>query len=194
MSSVVRAPAQVKDVRVWSPIMSPTYHDDVTDHTVLIPFTCENGVLDINIQDGSQAMIDSGDLYNETGFSWRMVRQMGGERLVTSLGPNFLTWLDNYLEGSDYQLVIPPTMTKVQQHVTSGAGNYGGSMLNSNYVIRYTDVISGVPAPTDNYVFDGNNGNNFYTAWVFKTPLTISYNDGGDPYYMTFQTMFQRPN
>ena len=188
MSSVVRSPAQVKDVRVWSPIMSPTYSDSALSHVLLVPFTCENGVLDINVQDGSQDMIDSGDLYNEQGGNWRMVRHMGGERLATSLGPNFLRWLDNYLEGSDYQLVVNPTMTKVQQHVV----NQDDSMLNSNYVIRYTDVDTGY-VPTDNYVFDGDEQNNFFTAWVFKTPMTISYLDGSDLYYMTFQTMFQRP-
>ena len=195
MSSVVRAPAQVKDVRVFGPIMTPAYYDNTNGGNVLlIPFTCENGVLDINVQDGSQDMIDNGYMYSGTqGDNWRMVRQMGGERVASSLGPNFLTWIaawlnDNYGDPvNDIQLVVSPVMTKVQQHVVLDED----SMLNSNYVLRITQNVA--QTLTDNYVFNGNDGNNFYTAWVFKTPLTISYNYDGDQYYLTLQTMFQRP-
>lgn len=71
MSSVARSfsgPAEAKTKFV--PIKSLSYHNDYTNHTVLIPFSFDNGVLNISQVPGWFDVSGNGESY---GFSWRMV-------------------------------------------------------------------------------------------------------------------------
>ena len=188
MTSVLRTESTNLPITKFVAIRSLTYYDNDIDHAVLFPFSYNNGVLDIASQDGSQDMIDNGYLYGEDGFNWRMVKLMGGDKLVTSLGPNFLTWLGEYTGGSNFSIKVNPVMTRVQQTVQAAA--YPAiDALNSKYAIRFTTEK---PA-SDEYIISGNEANNYFSCWVFKTPLTVEFTRGGDTFYSTFNTQFTNP-
>ena len=198
MTSVLRSEqAAAKPFTKFVPIKSMVYRDSVTNRVVLIPFSYKNGVLDIAIQDGSQDLIDNGDYENTNGHNNRMVKLMGGEGRVTSLGANFRTWLTNVIDDSATELSIQvaPVMTRVQQ-VVQGAHDYVWDdsstypPLNSQYSYRESTE----PPESDQYIIAGDEGNKFNSAWVFKTPITVKYKSGGVYSYATLTTQFVNPN
>jgi hypothetical protein len=151
------------------------YTDSIYSSKLPVPFTVNNkGVLDINIQDNVLA-----DLLNDTSFSdvWFNdinlaveVLPLGGERRVTSLSPNVLTFLRYWIidlhpeeTPSKFTVMVSPTMTKVQY------------ILNPTVFQPYTVAgFSDEPPSSDTYV-NGDSTNNFRTGWIFKTPMTIKY-------------------
>ena len=192
MSSVLRTDVgKAKPFTKFTSVKTPTYYDGNLGHDVLIPFSYKNGVLDIADQDDSMTMINNGDIFNNYGESWRIVKQMGGEGRVTSLGPNFLTWITAYLnyeytvDSSSISIQVAPVMTRVQQTVSVN----GPNQLNSKYAITYgnTDKPS-----TDQYILDGNDANNYFSVWVFKSPITLNFydSDGSSVKYISLYTQF----
>lgn len=193
MSSVLRTDVgKAKPFTKFTSIKSLSYSDNVIEHIVLIPFSYNNGILDIAVQDGSLDMINNGYVSNYTGgnypdgFSWRMVKLMGGEGRVTSLGPNFLTWITAYLSDevgdtvTNVTLQVAPVMTRVQQSVSSS------SVLNNQYAIR----LSTNAPKSDEYIIEGNEANNYFSVWVFKTPITVKFTYNGNTQYATLYTQF----
>ena len=193
MSSVLRTDVgKAKPFTKFSSIKSLSYYDRNLEHIVLIPFSYSNGVLDISVQDDSAYMIANGftsDVdFPADGLSWRMVKLMGGEGRVTSLGPNFLTWVQAYLNDNSFlvgetpTLYTAPVMTRVQQCVTVGSP----SPLNNSYALSISDEKPN----SDEYILDGNEANNFFSVWVFKTPITVQFNDDGTTRYATLTSQF----
>lgn len=198
MSSVLQTEAKNLPITKFVPIRSMCYYDDSLEHDLLIPFTYNEGVLDINIQDDTQYMIDNGTSYDNRGFNWRMVKLMGGDGLVTSLGTNFTTWLSNWIGRneveSEFTLEVAPVMTRVQQTVQGKAWNAGGNSghgpINSQYALRFSTE----PPASDDYIIAGNSNNNFFSAWVFKTPITVGYTYLGSNMYATLKSDFTNPS
>ena len=197
MSSVLQIDSPNLPITKFVPIRSMCYYDNEIGHDVLIPFSYNEGVLDIHVQDDAQTMIDNGDSFNGTnGYNWRMVKMMGGDGLVTSLGTNFTSWLSNWIENefdplkiiTPFTLVTNPVMTRVQQCVQ----NSGNGPINSQYAIRFSTE----PPMSDDYIIAGNSNNNFFSSWVYKTPITVEFTfDGSNvPSYATLSTQFQNPN
>lgn len=192
MSSVLRTDVgKAKPFTKFSSIKTPSYYDDDLGHVVLIPFSYNNGVLDIAVQDGSYDMIINGYIYNYNGNNWRMVKQMGGEGRVTSLGPNFLRWVTRYLnydytvDPSSVTIQVAPVMTRVQQTVTQDSPD----ALNNRYAITYNSTEK---PSSDQYIFDGNEANNYFSTWVFKSPITLKFydSDSSSVKYLSLYTQF----
>jgi hypothetical protein len=172
------------------PIKSLTFNNG--NHTILVPFVYANGVLDVAPING---FVPSEGLGDPQGFSWRMVRPIGGFGVVNKLGSNFLTWFESWADvdpGSE-TIFTAPVMTKVGQSVPSG-----NSILNSQYAASGVEggnanrnFITESPS-SDQYV-TGYDGNNWDTVWVFKTPLTIQYTYLGTTYYGTLYSQFTNP-
>lgn len=200
MSSVLQVDSPNLPITKFVPIRSMCYYDVSLNHDVLIPFTYNDGVLDIKIQDGTSNLIETGNYYDNNGWNWRMVKMMGGDGLVTSLGSNFSVWLSNYVYyeseeiDSYFTLVTNPVMTRVQQVVQqgqyAGCNASGHGPLNSQYAIRFSTE----PPTSDDYIIAGDSNNSFFAAWVFKTPITVSYIYNGSNRYVTLTTQFQNPN
>lgn len=185
MSSTVRSfPAAAKAETKFVPVKSLTYQNNSIDARVLIPFTYSNGVLDVATIPG---FLPSDGEGNGDGFSWRMVKPMGGLGLVTSLGNSFKTWFENYEGGVDsgsIEIYTRPTMTKVQMTVPDGA-----SILNSQYAYR-----GGLTeAPSSDEFVTGSPSTSWDTVWVFKTPLVLKYKDSGNVRYASLYTQFTNP-
>jgi len=194
MTSLLRSnPAGADAKTKFVPIKSFTYHNNDYNgtgegHTVLIPFTYKNGVLDVSTTVGGFTPSDGqGD---DQGYSWRMVRVLGGTGLVNTLGPNFITWFSEYWNGGgliNFTIVTAPIMTKVQMSVP-----LNDSILNSQYAV----IGDLEEAPSSDEFITGSEATNYDTVYVFKTPLVISYQYTGTNtvYYASFYTQFTNPS
>lgn len=191
MSSTLRAKAVKigKDTNKFDNISTPCYPDAGLDYDAPIPFTVNNGVLDINITNTSvQAFIDNGNYPGDD--SEFQAKFMGGIRLIHTLGPNLRTYLRNRINANEettytgpIDLVIAPVMTKVQ---IAQPGQVQGLTFENVY------GVNDFPPTSDEYV-GGSASNNYYASWVFKNPMTVRYEASGSPTgyrYMTFSTHY----
>jgi len=190
MSSVNKMYANTANTLTnFVPIKSLCYHNNTVNHTLLVPFIYSNGVLNVATLPGFAPSDGYGD--NVNGYSWRMVRPIGGFGVVNTLGADFLTWFEVWTDvdpGSEV-LFVAPIMTKIAQSVPSG-----NSILNSQYTVSGGQRPAIYESPSsDNYV-TGTDSTNWDTVWVFKSPLTIQYTYGGDTLYATFYSQFTNPN
>jgi hypothetical protein len=162
------------------------YDDNIINDYVPIPFRVTNGVLDINIQDNvtvdllTPGTFDN-DFENQSDLQGSI---MGGLKPVSSLGPNMLTFLKNFIADyednvSDYNLVTnieiynAPTMTKMRY-------NY----LGSDNAYQFDDKA---PVKTTPDPVRGTSANNYRVVYIFKSPLVVSYKyDGSATKYLTF--------
>lgn len=156
-----------------------------------IPFVVVNQILDINVAQSSdvQTFVTNGDTPG-TGVSFQG-KVMGGGSLVKSFGPNMTEWLRNRITnaeglGSQYSgplvLYVRPFMVKIQL----AAQAQGANPLNDEAVYGIT-----TEAPTQTEYIGGSPSNNFLTAWVFKTPMSVQYEDAsGVSKYLTMTTQF----
>ena len=174
-------------------IITPSYDENiiVSNHYLPIPFTTTNGVLDINVNQSSdiQSFVNNGTTPNESPNT--QVKLMGGTVIISSLGPNMVSWVRKLIEveeslGGAYtgplNIYIKPVMTKIQCPVPS---QQDGALKD--------DDVWGITteAPTSDDYIGGDSTNNFFTSFVFKTPLTIQYEITGVGYkYFTLTSQF----
>jgi hypothetical protein len=174
----------------FTDIITAGYADDSVvpgeDIDLPIPFTVSNQVLDININQSPDiaTFVSNGSLPEDnTSFQAKV---MGGASLIKAFGTNMTTWLRNRITseeslGSQYSgplvLYVRPFMTKIQ---LSAPGLGLGALFENNTYGVSTE------APTSTEYIGGGINQNFYTAWVFKTPMTVQYETASGTYkYLT---------
>jgi hypothetical protein len=190
MTSVGRAYYGLGKDGKFDNISTPSYQEaGVGD--IPIPFTATNGVLDIAITNSSIENFCNNGTEPETDVDFQ-AKQMGGRALITSLGPNFVTYLRRRIQvidslGSLYSgelaIYINPVMTKIQLAQP-------GQVLGLEFENVYG--VNNYPPTSDEYV-GGNVSNSYYTSWVFYKPLTVRFVSSGSPTgykYMTFSTHY----
>jgi hypothetical protein len=175
-------------------ILTGSYEDDYVINgnsvSMPIPYTVLNQTLDINVDQSpdAAAFVTDGDTPS-TGVAFQG-KVMGGGVLVLKLGTNMTTYLRNRITsaeglGSQYSgsltIYINPVMTKVQM----AAPAQGNDPLNDESVYGIT-----TEPPVSTEFIGGSLSNNFFTAWVFKSPLTIQYEASTGNKYMTFTSQF----
>ena len=196
MSSVLKAYAQIqKTPTKFFAMITPSYEDDTFDTSGVnvnlpIPFTVVNQVLDINVNQSSEIqafVINGNEPIDQSGIQ---ARALGGTSLVKSFGPNMITYLRNWIanvEGAAYTgplvLYIRPVMTKVQTPPPAFATNDAPFQSNESWGIT-------TQAPVSEDYIGGGPTNNYLTAWVFKTPMTIQYEAASGYKYITMTTQF----
>lgn len=164
-------------------VQTLSYRDNEVDGDMPLPFSVTDGVLDIVVTNSDvQDFINNGN-YNRSVNT--KCTTMGGRTLVTAVGPNIKTWLDNYLSVDDVNsitLTIPSTMVKIQPRGT----DYSSDPLYHRTNTQFHDVLpSG-----DEYIMGGNTASSFLSTWVFDSPMTLSYLSGGNVVYVTFSSVF----
>jgi len=184
MTSLIRNTTDsLKHETKYTNITTPTYSNG--GDTLPIPFLVKSNQLDINIDNAAvQTMITNGTIGN--GKSQYQVRMMSGPRTVVTLSTRMKTWLNNYFavqfsktHGGTPTVTVNPVMVKVQ---------IADPVLNYNDAVEWTTLSPG----SDNYV-SGEATNNYYTAWVFKSPITIRFEDSavaGGYRYLTLMSQF----
>jgi len=198
MSSVQSAFAKiVKPPTKFSSLITPSY----TDTSIIsgenidmpIPFTVVNQVLDINVNQSAtiQTFVNNGtapeDYANIQG------KAFGGEKLITSFGPNMNSYLRNWIQvieslGSAYTgtlvIYVQPTMTKVQlanpKFAIPGEGTFERD--------RSWGITT--EAPVSGEYIGGGTTDNFFTAWIFKTPMTVQYVSASGFKYINMTSQF----
>jgi len=217
MSSVLRSKsATPTENSRWVNITTPSYFDeslrvgdtDLSGTLVPIPYTVNNGVLDINIQDDIiNSLYEQPYLFFYDQFlpATYKVKLMGGSRPITSLGPTILDFIYAFTSADDDTVAIhtAPVMTKIQSTYNTGDGLivplgppvYGLPVFGfASYTLGSgTSFGSSFEPPNADYISGTGVNDNYRTSWVFKTPLTIKYTDGGYPSYWTFSTTFDVP-
>ena len=166
-----------------------SYYDNNINDYLLIPFTTVNGVLDIAVQDNVTV-----DLLTPASFTGAFsdpdfqASVMGGLSPVSSLGPNMLTFLKNFIadeydDATDFALVTnieiynAPTMTKIRYNYIRDENTY------------QFDTVAPVKTTPD--PVSGNSSNNYRVVSIFKSPLVVSFKyDGSDTRYLTFTSAF----
>ena len=198
MSSVQSAYATIhKTPTKFSSLITPSYDDAVivTGESIRlpIPFTVVNQVLDINVDQSSdiQTVVTNGTEPDDQ--SSLQGKAFGGASLIISFGANMTTYLRNWINnieslGAAYTgplvLYIQPFMIKVQMADPSfGINSSGAFRRDRSWGITTEPPISG------EYI-GGSPTNNYFTAWIFKTPMTIQYEVAGGYKYITMTSQF----
>jgi hypothetical protein len=195
MSSVISSYASIQGPPTkFFDVLTGGYSDnfiiDGDSYDMPIPFTVVNQVLDININQSSdiRAFVNVGDA-PLTAISFQ-AKMMGGASLIKSFGPNMTTWLRNRIEnveslGDQYdgplRLYVRPFMTKIQM----ASPRQGIAALNDESVYGVT-----TEPPTSTEYIGGGVNENFFTAWVFKTPMTVEYETTSGNKYITMTSQF----
>jgi len=103
----------------------------------------------------------------------------GGIHLVDKIGPNFIAWLQT-TEGVDVGTISiheKPVVFHANLLLEGREPNNDHSMFES------TSEISFAKSP-------GNQANNYFTTYLFKSPLVLKYTKSGILYYRCFTTQF----
>jgi hypothetical protein len=191
MSSVLRAIASPLRGSKFDNISTASYYDDDLDQRVPVPFSVQNGALDITLTNSDvEDFVNNGTSPNDdTRYQAKM---MGGFSVVTSIGPNFNTYLRKRIEGNDglgspysgpLVIVVNPVMTKVQM---AQPNNVPGLEFENVYGINDQ-------APSSDEYVGGGVSNSYYTSWVFYRPITIRYVSPASTTgyrYITFSTHY----
>jgi hypothetical protein len=200
MSSVQSAFARIdKPPTKFGALITPSYDDAVIVSSgpirLPIPFTVANQVLDINVNQSSDVQTLVNDGIAPDDQSSLQGKAFGGGSLVTSFGPNMTTYLRNWINiletlGAAYTgplvLYIQPFMTKVQMaNPAFGLANTTGAFRRD----RSWGVTTEAPVSTE-YI-GGAPTDNYFTAWIFKTPMTIQYVTAAGAFkYITMTSQF----
>lgn len=167
-----------------------SYYDTEFGDYLPIPFTVRNGVLDIAVQDNVMNDLLTPESFVDDFGSQPVLQAsiMGGLSPVSSLGPNMVTFLKNFIaeekdDATDYNLVTnleiynAPTMTKLRFNYIDDENTW---QFDDEAPVKIT------PDPVT-----GNSSNNYRVVHIFKSPLVISYKyDGNNTKYLTFTSAF----
>jgi hypothetical protein len=197
MSSTLRYYNQIKPLTKLESLSTPSYKDNTLNGAVVpIPFSYHNGVLDINIQDDVPALIANGTTPIQTANMTYKAKEMGGTSTVFSLGPNLLAWVKNLVESINPP--YGPGATFLGAEVQEG-GVVTKAQLTADLNPANTITFAGSDAsysiladkPTgDQYVY-GTTTNNYFTSWIFKTPVVIKIRKtGGSLANITYLTLY----
>jgi len=199
MSSVTRSITSTKNLPFNTYVSGPTYINPsfntiATIPSLLFPFNyLKNGMLEL-VPDDAFRSIQEGSHFFPGYNNFHPVRLLGGHNIVTSIGPeliNYITIIYNnkYASAGGVSSVTvyqPGVVTKVQ---TLDVLNIGSSLFPDN--ADPTDAQSGDSSRPPNATYTmGESSNNWYTTYVFESPLTlkISFNTPGNARYFTFKS------
>ena len=103
----------------------------------------------------------------------------GGIHLVDKIGPNFISWMETN-EGVDVGSISvheKPIVFSANLLLQNREPNNDHAMFES------TSEISFVKSP-------GDQANNYFATFLFKSPLVLKYTKSGITYYRCFTTQF----
>ena len=188
------SPISTKFVNLTTLSYIDTVVGDGSGYPLPIPFTYDNGVIDIRVQNGVYDNLLNTLSPQVLPLSVSQVRPMGGTGLIRRLGPNMLTLLGNILGPANFEISQPGIMTKVQQPTNYTTTDLSGAdLFENNYLGQFSAVgVTTVKPPSDDFNLTGSADDEFGTFWVFQTPLTVKYTFSDVEYYMTFTTTFTK--
>ena len=188
MSSVTRVKGQNMGlVSKYANVSTPCYPNSDLGEDIPIPFTVQNGIIDIDINNASvQTFVDNG---NQPGDdSYYQAKSMGGYRLANRIGTNFATYLRNYINATDISGFAGP----LNVYVAATTGKVQIAQPNDVSALEFENVFGVNDQPPVSDSFAGGDATlNYFTTFVFYSPLTIQYpstNSATGYKYITFTT------
>lgn len=179
MSSTLATLRGRSDLPIPNGAVVLAYNDGTND--VPVPFTYNNGVLDMDFSSGFTKNTSV-----NTNESLYLRYSVGALHLVTSIGPNFITWMEN--EGgadagsvSIYENAIVIRANGIQLDSDANSNpTYGTSSNPYNFT-----QASGTLA-----------NNNYYSTYLFQKALVLKYttDDGINTEYAYFNTQIGERN
>jgi hypothetical protein len=121
---------------------------------------------------------EEADINRTTTFYFRGSSN-GAIRLVDKIGPNFISWLETN-EGVDVGSI------SVHEKPIVFLANLllpGREPNNDHAMFESTSEISFVKSP-------GDEANDYFATFLFKSPLVLKYTKSGITYYRCFTTQF----
>lgn len=186
ISQPIRQNAKFMNIRTMS------YSNGTVGDSVAVPLSVVNGVLDIVIENSDvQDFITNGTGPDDAGDTEYQAHVMGGSRLVSSLGPNFRTWLTNYINvvfstvAGTPAIVVNPTMQRVQYAVGASGLGFEQTFGTSENPPSGSLYVTGSPQSGD--------ATSYFSTWVFQSPMTIAVPESSSSTgtrYLTFTTNF----
>jgi hypothetical protein len=205
MSSVLSAiPSVLTLPTKFSALITPSYTDSTVNQgseftEMPIPFTVVNQVLDINVTQSADFQLFVNDGEYPVSRANIQGKIFGGMKIITSLGANMTSYLRNLIKrqeglGAAYTgplvLYIKPIMTKVQLVSPAFAVDEGDNPIDGPF---HRDRSWGftTQAPVSSEYVGGGPSNNFFTAFIFKTPMTVQYVTAAGAFkYLTMTSQF----
>jgi len=191
MSSVTRVKAQnMGFVNKYTNVSTPCYPNSDLGEDIPIPFNVQNGIIEIDINNASvQTFVDTGNNGNEPGDdSWFQAKSMGGYRLANQIGTNFATYLRNYINATDISGFAGP----LNVYVAATMGKAQIAQPNDVSALEFENVFGVNDQPPVSDSFAGGDATlNYFTTYIFYSPLTIQYpstNSTTGYKYITFTT------
>lgn len=198
MSSLLRTFATpVRTPNKFTNLSTPSYFESsiTGGWNIPIPFSVINQTLDIIVTTPDvQTFIDNGNSPNED--SQFQAKLLGGKELVTALGPNLISYLNNFINQNDglgapytgeLKIVVNPTMTRAQI-----------AQPNNVTALEFENVfgVNDQPPTSDEYA-GGSFSNGYFSSWIFYSPLTVRYVSAASTTgyrYITFTTPYDGGN
>ena len=191
MSSALRSHAGISQTTKFHHIKTVGYYNDIVSSVMPVPFTVSKGVIDISLEYDVEDQLINNET-SGTKYIEGLCKDMGGLSLATTLGPNFIAWLNNWVADyyndsviDTFTVEVAATMTKVQ---TTDEDSDDYNVLE-NDIANSPWGISNKRPSGDGFV-QGGDSSRFHTCWVFKTPLTIKFYEDGNARYLTYNTTF----
>jgi hypothetical protein len=185
MTSVTRFKISGQALPKPNGVITPTYTVGGNDLAVPFTFNKQGGVLDFDFSGGFTAATE----INPTDTVFIQGTTFTALRMVNSLGPNFVAWCED------------------------GANHLGGQAADAGSVVLYSRPIvvranqlqinlqpdenveafgAGFTTPINFELAAGSQlTNDYYTTYLFRTPLVIQYTVSGVTKYAVFNTQYE---
>jgi hypothetical protein len=185
MSSVTRFKISGQALPKPANVITPTY--TVGDNYLAVPFTFnkQGGVLDFDFSGGFTAATD----INRTNTIFIQGSTFTALRMVNSLGSNFVAWCENAANHLDEQAADAGSVVLYSRPVVVRANQLAINLQPDENVEAFG---AGFTTPINFELAAGSlSTNDYYTTYLFRTPLVIQYTVSGATKYAVFTTQFE---
>jgi hypothetical protein len=171
-------------------VITPTFSSGSNDLAVPFTFNKQGGVLDFNFSGGFTAATS----IQRTETVFVQGSTFTALSMVNSVGPNFIAWCENgannLLDGSGNPAAADAgSVVLYNKPIIVRANQLEINLQPDNNVESFN---SGFTTPINFELAAGSQTiNNYYTTFLFRTPMVIEYKVSGITLYAVFNTQFE---
>lgn len=185
MTSVTRFKISGQALPKPNGVITPTYTSDGNDLVVPFTFNKQGGVLDFDFSGGFTAATT----INRTDTAFIQGSTFTALRMVNSLGPNFISWCENGANHLDGEAADVGSVVLYNKPVVVRANQLAINLQPDDNVEAFG---AGFTTPINFELAAGSlSTNDYYTTYLFRTPLVIQYAVSGVTQYAVFNTQYE---
>lgn len=155
-----------------------TYSSGGNSVPIPLTFNKKGGILDLDFSAdfSSSTSVSTNDTIYVHGSTYMALH------MVNELGPNFIAWAENNLSATSGSIVMYKKPIVVRANIVQAD-------LEPNDVNSWE---TGVTVPVDFELAAGSPAlNDYYSTYLFKTPLVLQYDSSGSTRYAVMNTQFE---